>query len=103
MVLSDEEKTDALAEIDKQISENVDSLFDLNAETMQMSRRHAKFWLEIADVYESMADRARRVAELHAEGAATLAGLTFDIVKDEWGIVEVFEEDEEDEDGEEEG
>jgi hypothetical protein len=48
--LSDEEKTDALAEIDKQISENVDSLFDLNAETMQMSRRHAKFWLEIADV-----------------------------------------------------
>jgi hypothetical protein len=50
-----------------------------------------------------MADRARRVAELHAEAAAKLAGLTFAIVKDEWGIVEVFEEDEEDEDGEEEG
>jgi hypothetical protein len=99
--LSDDTNTDGLAAIDKEISENVDSLIDLNAETMQMSRKHARFWVDVAEVYDSMADKARRIAELHAEGAAQLAGLTYEIVKDEWGIVEVEVDEEDDEEDEE--
>jgi hypothetical protein len=80
-------------EIDAEIDKKYTELLDMNSAVIQASRQMARDVLRIKDVYLMLAEKCVEIAELHAVGARQTADLTGDLLSNEWGLVELLGED----------
>ncbi len=97
-----------LRQLDDEINTRTGDLIDANAKMTQLCRNMARDMVKVALAYESLAQIAREISDMHAESARVCADLTGDIVASEWQLededddeVVIIEIDEDDIDDEE--
>lgn len=90
--------TNPIQVLNEQLDERTGDLIDANAKMTRICRSQAQDLLKIAMAYDNLAEMARACADMNAEMARQAAQITGDIIKQEWGLLdeEDIEDDEDD-------
>lgn len=106
----EDDNRERLRQLDDEINTRTGDLIDANAKMTQLCRSMARDMVKVALAYESLAQIAREISDMHAESGKVCADLTGDIVASEWQledededtvIIEIIEDDEDEEDEDE--
>lgn len=93
-----EQQEPTILEMDEQLDAKTGELIEANAKMTTICRKQAQDLLKIALAYEGLAEMARVCADINAQMAKAAAEITGDIIKQEWGLLDDEDLDDEDED-----